>query len=380
MDTATSFKTSSGKWRNKFVILVLNFLGLSLPITYGLLFGYSVETVLCFSALILLSGLSITAGYHRLWAHKTYSAHSSVKILFAVFGTTILYESIIAWATKHRHYHQSNSHTASALHPRLMKKQIDHNPPSTKDLEHDSIARWQQKYFRALFLITNTFCMVLASFISGSAIESFLLVGLFRITFSHNIMRFAHRFSHIGGYQKFSKPSDAFDNKFLALLLLGEGYMNYHCTFPNDYRCGVRWHNLDLTKWFIYGLSLTGLAKMLRRATSSEIEKARIEIQYKNLTELLNDRRKDYFSHEIKDLNSAHKKLMNSIEDWNHLRHKWLSLKHKRNTNSFEHIQIKEQYNFVRNTLQTQRYQWRELTKHVQQRLQKSTHIHTKSD
>lgn len=42
---------------------------------YAMLVGFSwteiIATVLCLG----YCGMSITAGYHRLWAHKTYDAH-----------------------------------------------------------------------------------------------------------------------------------------------------------------------------------------------------------------------------------------------------------------------------------------------------------------
>ncbi|MCW0471057.1 hypothetical protein OH492_28580 [Vibrio chagasii] len=51
-----------------------------------LLFGYGMEhwvwLAICFS----FCNLSITTGYHRLWSHKAFEAHSSLRFLFALGG------------------------------------------------------------------------------------------------------------------------------------------------------------------------------------------------------------------------------------------------------------------------------------------------------
>ena len=52
-----------------------------------------------------LNGMAITAGYHRLWAHKTYEAHWSVRLFYLVFGTMALQNSVFAWCSGHRTHH-----------------------------------------------------------------------------------------------------------------------------------------------------------------------------------------------------------------------------------------------------------------------------------
>ncbi len=52
-----------------------------------------------------LNGLGITAGYHRLWAHKTYEAHWTVRLFLLVFGTMALQNSAFVWCSGHRRHH-----------------------------------------------------------------------------------------------------------------------------------------------------------------------------------------------------------------------------------------------------------------------------------
>lgn len=66
---------------------------------------------------------------------------------------------------------------------------------------------------------------------------------------------------------------------WVSLITLGEGYHNYHHTFPRDYRNGPLWYNVDPSKWLIYALSKLGLAEGLVRCDSG----SRARIRPRNL-------------------------------------------------------------------------------------------------
>ncbi|KAJ2830916.1 stearoyl-CoA 9-desaturase, partial [Coemansia furcata] len=53
----------------------------------------------------ILSGLCITAGYHRLWAHRAYKASRPLEVFLAVFGASSIQGSIIWWVQNHRLHH-----------------------------------------------------------------------------------------------------------------------------------------------------------------------------------------------------------------------------------------------------------------------------------
>ena len=61
--------------------------------------------------------------------------------------------------------------------------------------------------------------------------------------------------------------SSSRDSWLVSLITFGEGYHNYHHTYPSDYRNGPRWYDFDPSKWLIYGLYLLGLASGLRTAS-----------------------------------------------------------------------------------------------------------------
>src|SRR5690606_33366155 len=61
---------------------------------------------LIFLIFTILTGLSITAGYHRYFAHRTYECHPVIKIFYLIFGAAALQNSVKHWASDHRNHHR----------------------------------------------------------------------------------------------------------------------------------------------------------------------------------------------------------------------------------------------------------------------------------
>src|SRR5947207_13069702 len=72
---------------------------------YGLKSGFSAGAWGFFAFFLIANGMSITGGYHRLWAHRTYEAHWSLRLFYMVFGTMALQNSVFAWCSGHRAHH-----------------------------------------------------------------------------------------------------------------------------------------------------------------------------------------------------------------------------------------------------------------------------------
>jgi stearoyl-CoA desaturase (delta-9 desaturase) len=61
-----------------------------------------------FAAMVLyqMSGLGITAGAHRLWAHRSYKAKWPLRLILAMFNTLAFQDCAIHWARDHRVHHK----------------------------------------------------------------------------------------------------------------------------------------------------------------------------------------------------------------------------------------------------------------------------------
>ena len=79
-------------------------LGAVLGLVYAIL-RPSVPTLILAVVLYLLGGMSITAGYHRLFAHRTYRASAPVRWFFLAFGASTFQNSALSWSADHRAHH-----------------------------------------------------------------------------------------------------------------------------------------------------------------------------------------------------------------------------------------------------------------------------------
>ena len=52
------------------------------------------------------TGLGITVGYHRLFAHRSFQAPQIVRVLTALAGTATFENSVLTWASEHRYHHK----------------------------------------------------------------------------------------------------------------------------------------------------------------------------------------------------------------------------------------------------------------------------------
>ena len=67
--------------------------------------GISWMEISIFFVMYLLSGISITAGYHRLFSHRSHTASWPLRLFYAIFGAAAFQNSIINWCNDHRMHH-----------------------------------------------------------------------------------------------------------------------------------------------------------------------------------------------------------------------------------------------------------------------------------
>jgi stearoyl-CoA desaturase (delta-9 desaturase) len=91
---------------NAAIFVGLPLLALVLIPLWGYQHGYDGALWVIALVFLYLNGLSITGGYHRLWAHKAYQAHWSLRLFFALWGAGALQNNILIWASDHRRHHR----------------------------------------------------------------------------------------------------------------------------------------------------------------------------------------------------------------------------------------------------------------------------------
>jgi len=260
---------------------------------WGIHHGYDGLQWLWALAFLYLNGMSITGGYHRLWAHKAYEASPALKWFFAFWGAGALQNSILIWASDHRRHHrhvddnERDPYSAGRglwfSHIGWMLRKYHTNEQdfsNAKDLLRDPVVVWQDKHYGALTLFMNLGLPLLLGFWHGDVIGTLLLVGLLRLVVNHHVTFFINSLAHYWGSRPYTETNSARDNGFLAFLTYGEGYHNYHHIFQTDYRNGIRWWQWDPTKWMIALCSRLGLARNLNRVSDFKIQRAILDAAF----------------------------------------------------------------------------------------------------
>ncbi|MFU8765253.1 MAG: fatty acid desaturase [Haliea sp.] len=277
------------------VVIFVGFplLALILVPLWGLYHGFSAAQWLWALVFLYLNGLSITGGYHRLWAHKAYEAHPALKWFYALWGAGALQNSILIWASDHRRHHrhvddnEQDPYSAGRglwfSHMGWMLRNYpsgDNDFSNARDLQRDPIVMFQHRHYVALTTFMNLAPALLLGAILGDVIGTVLLVGLLRLVVNHHVTFFINSLAHFWGTRPYTEDNSARDNGVLAFLTYGEGYHNYHHIFQNDYRNGIRWWQWDPTKWLIAACARLGLARNLNRVPDFRIQRAMVDAQF----------------------------------------------------------------------------------------------------
>jgi len=261
---------------------------------YGIVHGFSGWAWLFFGIFIVLNGIGIGSGYHRLWSHRTYEAHPALKWFLAVMGGMSLQNSIIIWSARHRVHHRDvddNDKDPYSIgrgfwfaHIGWMLREypsgeVDYSV--VRDLQKDPVAAWQDRWYWTLVLVTNVALPLLLGWMTGDMLGMFLLAGIARLVITHHVTFFINSLAHMWGRQPYTDENTARDHHLIALITYGEGYHNYHHIFQSDYRCGIRWWHLDINKWFISTCALLGLVRNRKRAPAFKVLRARLNMEFK---------------------------------------------------------------------------------------------------
>ncbi|NDY95045.1 acyl-CoA desaturase [Wenzhouxiangella limi] len=285
---------------NVIFFVAVNLLGFVAAPIYGLTVGFSGWAWLAAAVIWIASGLSITVGYHRLWSHRTFRAAWPLRLALAVFGTFSLQNSILIWAARHRVHHRHVDDVERDPHSILSGfwhahmgwmtrrwKTSEVNLDEVPDLQKDPIVMWQHKLYWPAVWILNIGVPAALGWLTGDVLGMILLAGAFRLAVSQHFTFFINSLAHTWGRRNYSLDNTARDNGWIALMTWGEGYHNFHHAFQADYRNGLRWWQFDPSKWLIAASAWLGLAADLKRTPWFKVQRARLQIRFRELEERL---------------------------------------------------------------------------------------------
>lgn len=294
MTKAFKYTLRNLSWLNTLFLLLTPPAAITLTILWVYFDGFDWRHVGLGIFFYILSGISITAGYHRLFSHKAYDAHPIVKAFFLIFGAAAFQNSVLKWASDHRIHHSEvdTDHDPYNINEGffyahmgwiLLKGSNDFNDRYVKDLTKDKMIMFQHKYY---FQIAGFFGIILPTligwFMFGSFLGGLAIGALLKVVILHHSTFFINSLCHYIGNTPYTDSNTAKDSWIMALLTFGEGYHNFHHYFQADYRNGIRWFQFDPTKWLIQILSKLRLASKLKKTPDFKIFKAKLQMKLKD--------------------------------------------------------------------------------------------------
>jgi len=364
-------------WTNIIIFTSTLLAALVLVPWYQITIGFDAFVIVAAIISLFYCGLSITAGYHRLWSHKTYNAHWSIRLIYAIGGAFAMQNSALHWCSDHRVHHKfvdDNDKDPYSAKRGFWFSHIgwmlrDYHPDAyndysnCRDLQRDPIVMWQHKHYLLLTILTNVGFALAVGWASGHMMASIIAVGIARLVLSHHFTFFINSWAHMWGSQPYTDKNTAKDNALLALFTHGEGYHNFHHIFEMDYRNGIKWYHYDPTKWLIKFFSLLGLATNLRKTPQVKIEQAKLAMVLKRSNQRL-DLRQDAEEMKLK-LQAEYEQLVIKLNAFYSLKKRLFENKKRKLLKEYDLVQLKSQIKDLKESFELQRQAWITLASHA---------------
>jgi len=249
------------------------FLFIMIHLSCVMLFFVKVDWVgitMCLGLLVIRT-FSITGGFHRYFAHRSFKTNRFFQFCLAFIGGTCAQKGVLWWVAHHRHHHKYSDtkqdiHSAKQegfywSHLGWMLSQEYHtayNPRLVKDFAKYPELVWLDKYHLVPPILLAIACYLAYGMIGLVWGFTLSTVILFHTTFSVNSV------CHMFGSRTYPTNESSRNNWLLAIPTLGESWHNNHHRFPNLARSGLAWWQIDLTFWGLKLLSWIGVIHNLK--------------------------------------------------------------------------------------------------------------------
>jgi len=230
------------------------------------------------------TSMAITVGYHRLFAHASFKAHPVLEFLLLFFGGATFEQSALKWSSQHRQHHQfadtdkdpyniNNGFWYAHMNWILFfKHRVNYD--NVMDLRRDPLVAHQHQHYGIWSVGAGIVIPMLIGVLIGAPLGVFIMTVCLRLVLVMHSAFFINSYAHLIGSREYKNEISARDHWLGAFLTNGEGYHNFHHSFPNDYRNGIKWYHWDPTKWFIWLLSKAGLTWDLKKTPPHLIRNA----------------------------------------------------------------------------------------------------------
>jgi stearoyl-CoA desaturase (delta-9 desaturase) len=247
-----------------------------------------------FLSLWLLTGLGASAGYHRLFTHRSYKAATPVRVILAILGSMSGLGPVISWVAYHRRHHElsdepGDMHSPNMHGNRLLDRvrgfmhaqfawEIQHEYPNllhyAGDLLRDPVIVRTSSLYEWWVLLGLALPAAVGGGVTGSwlgAMSGFLWGGVVRMFAVRQSWLTQNSLFHVVGSRPFPLRDNSRNIGVLALFVWGEAWHQNHHAFPSSASVGLAWYRIDPSYWLIRMLEKLGVAWDLRVPTKAQI-------------------------------------------------------------------------------------------------------------
>lgn len=254
-------------------------------------FFFSWSALVAFLIFYTLTGLGLTAGYHRLFAHRSYTVPKWLEYVLSVCGYLAIQRGPLFWVAMHRLHHKHSDVPGKDPHtPKeglwhvhfgwAQKRRRDVWDQTlyrrlVPDLAGDPFYAWldDERKDYATYVLLLVVSFVVGGLVGGAApfdpynaVCFFVWVGLLNRVAVLHAFGLINSVCHLVGTRPYQTAGgdESVNNGLVALLIFGEGWHNNHHRFPASARHGLRWYQVDVAWYVIWLLQRVGLARDVR--------------------------------------------------------------------------------------------------------------------
>ena len=245
--------------------------------------GISAVAVVTCLALYIVRMFAITAGFHRLFAHRTYTTGRIFQFLLAFMGTASYQKGPLWWAAHHRRHHL-HADTERDLHSPLTRTLwqshvgwfLSRDSQATDQRLITNLIKYADLRFLDRYYSLPPALLAVGTFLLGSVLQRYapglgtsgwqmLVWGFFvsTVLLYHGTFT-VNSLAHIFGSRRFATEDNSRNNFFVALITLGEGWHNNHHYYQTSERQGLYWWELDVSHYTLCVLSWLRIVSHLR--------------------------------------------------------------------------------------------------------------------
>jgi stearoyl-CoA desaturase (delta-9 desaturase) len=281
-----------------FVLLPLVALVAAVPIAWG--WGLSWLDIGLAAFFFVVTGLGITAGYHRLFTHGSFKAKRGLRIALAVAGNMAAQGPVIMWVADHRRHHAFSDRAGDPHSPWLFGtgpkalargfwhahmgwlfgREVTNAERFAPDLLADRDLRVVDRLFPVWVAATFLLPGVIGGLITWSVwggVTAFFWAGFVRVALLHHVTWSVNSICHMIGDRPFTSRDKAANFWPLAIFSFGESWHNLHHADPTCARHGVQRGQIDISARLIWVFEKLGWATNVRWPTARRLERIAVD-------------------------------------------------------------------------------------------------------